>query len=413
MNTKGLSRKGWVGILAAVAAVLVLLPMPATARPADLGTRLAAPVAVIEHRTNGIAYPTSIHHVIQIWFENKELGQVLRQKAPYEHTLAQTYALAGQFYSVRHGSEPDYLAGTSAINKDTYLVGGYSVKNVGDLVRAKGMTWGSYFDGMPYACDPNVDWTTGYQKTHNPFVQYHDVWDNQTYCKAHVQTLSAWNATVKSGKIPNYVLIVPSLFHDQHSGTIGAGSTWLQDLMRPIVSASWFSSTAVIVTYDEGQPGSPAGFNSSFGGNIYTVVVSPYAHMAYNSSHPYQTYSLLTTTEWLLGLGRTYQNDNWTLYPPMRDMFSFTSDPKAAPYTITGTVIDTATGKPIGGAHVVAADKGFANGADTNSLGDFTIRVNSGTFHLYVTAYGFKSLVSLQYYWAKNVYDLDLTLAPV
>ncbi|MFI5414165.1 MAG: hypothetical protein ACHQ16_00610, partial [Candidatus Lutacidiplasmatales archaeon] len=50
---------------------------------------------------------------------------------------------------------------------------------------------------------------------------------------------------------------------------------------------------------------------------------SPYAVPGFNSSTQYDDYNLLTSTEWLLGLGHTGHNDNWSANSPMQDLFSF------------------------------------------------------------------------------------------
>jgi PKD repeat protein len=345
-----------------------------------------APPASAAHLRPSTASATPIQHVVFVWFENHELGQVLRQNAPFEHYLASKYALSGQFYSVRHDSEPDYLAATSGVDPDAFRTGGYPYTNVGDLVDKAGLTWGAYFEGMPSPCYNQYDWTTGYEVTHDPFVQYTDVWHNWTYCTHHVLPMTDWNSTLASGSVPNYIWLEPSIFHDQHSGTLGAGSSWLESVLNPILNASWFASTVIFVTYDEGLSTDDSGFNSSYGGNVYTVAVSPYARSGYNSSHPYQTYSLLTTTEWLLGLGSTGQNDSWSAYPPMKDLFTFGSSPPGSePYTVSGTVTNSSNGQPIGGAHVVVADSSYARGADTGTYGFYSIYVPAGAHSFYVT----------------------------
>jgi hypothetical protein len=99
-------------------------------------------------------------------------------------------------------------------------------------------------------------------------------------------------------------------------------------------SAVW-RSTALIVTYDESTSTDTSGFSANGqtinGGHIYTAVVSCYAHRtssgtAYRSYHSYTDWNVLTTAEWLLGLGSGhFPNDSWSAWPPMTDLFTGTS----------------------------------------------------------------------------------------
>jgi PKD repeat protein len=404
-------------LLSFAAALLVALPV----LPDLPGSSGTPPPTGLRPNGSGLTFfPTPIHHVIVIWFENRALGQVLRQNAPFEHYIASHYAYAGQFYSVRHDSEPDYLAGTGGIDPNFFSDGRYTTKNIGDLTKAANETWAGYFEGMPYPCDgsqTSLEWSQGYEVTHDPFVQYSDIWDSPSYCQSHVLNLTAWNTSLQSGTIPNYAMIEPDIWHDQHSGTLAAGDAWLQSIVDPILNSSLASSTAIFVTYDESQNGglggSPiddSGFNSSFGGNVFTGVISPYSKLGgYNSSHPYQTYSLLTTTEWLLGLGQTGTGDNWSLYPPMYDLFNFhPKDTVPGPDHISGVVTNSTTGLPLGGAHIVAADASYVYGVDAGTNGSFRLPLTAGTHPVWVAS---PNHYAQQLNWTANL-TVNVSLVP-
>ncbi|MGA7922845.1 MAG: alkaline phosphatase family protein [Thermoplasmata archaeon] len=414
-------RSTGVGVAVAICVVAILIGVPASV-PSRTSGAPAAPLASngypVETPVVSLApsFPTPIHHVILVWSENRELGQEMRD-APFLKQMATTYSLAGQFYSVRHGSEPDYLAATGAIDPVVYRTGKYNITNVADQLNAAGMTWQALMEGMPETCDNQDSWGTGYENTHDPFPQFTDVWQHRdAYCRDHVLpfTLDDWTAELNSSNVPNYVFITPDIFDDQHSGSIQAGSKWLQSVISPIINSSIWSSTAVIMTFDEGVDTSNSGFNQSFGGNIYTAVISPYARMGYNSTHPYQTYSILTTTEWLLGLGNLgTANDNATTHPPMKDLFSFTGRLAPTPATVvTGFVTNTTTGVGIGGAHVVITSGTFANGTDTGPGGAFTLRVNPGRYEFYVTANNYENLRVDKLAESTSPMNFSLTAAP-
>jgi hypothetical protein len=379
-------------------------------------------------------YPTPIRHVVVIWFENHELGQILRWNLPFEHSLAAKYALSGQSYSVRHDSEPDYLAAAGGIDANGFKVGGYTTPSLAAPIGAMGESWTAYFGGMPNPCYAAYDWPTGYEVSHDPWVQFSDVHSNRTYCNAHVlpfwgKWAAAWNASVASGKIPNFTWIDPDIFHDQHSGSPSVGDAWLKSVVSPLQNSSAWNSTAVIVTYDEGLGPAIEGYNASLqtplinttgglGGNVYTVIASPQVRGGYNSSRPYQTYSVLTTVEWLLGLcpggGCVGLHDQWSLYPPMKDLF--TAEPKWTPsgYRVSGTVTNTSTGRGIYGAHVVITSAHYANGVDTDVNGSYSMPVPNGTYSVYVTALGYEMAKAIPTVTVSGqpVAKLDFALGP-
>jgi len=71
------------------------------------------------------------------------------------------------------------------------------------------------------------------------------------------------------------------------------------------------------VTYDEGSTN--AGFGNYHGGQVPCIVVSPFENRGYRSTVQYSHYSLLATTESLLGLGSLGKNDSIAV--PMYDVF--------------------------------------------------------------------------------------------
>jgi len=258
-----------------------------------------------------------------IFLENQNVSWVLHH-APFQEYLAAKYAFASQYYSVIHYSYPNYVAATSGSETNYQHV--HNKKNVVDLIRnATGkQTWMAYYEDMPTPCDNTT--APGYRTAHNPFVFYQDIWDNPSLCKPHDVNLTDFYAAENTSHMSNYVFIGPNSTHS--CWQTGSGERicdpWLRGFVSPMVNSTWFKSSAIIVTYDEGLRTDFSGINGTKGGgHIYTAVVSPYACAGHNSTVQYNHYNLMTTTEWLLGLGRTGYNDSWTLHPPMYDMFCF------------------------------------------------------------------------------------------
>jgi acid phosphatase len=270
-------------------------------------------------------FPTPIRHVVVVYFENAELGPVL-QNGSYFRYLANHYSFAGQYYSIEHYSLPNYLATTSGTATNLFKI--ENTTQIGDLVRNANETWGSYFQSMPYACDPTS--SGSYDIFHNPFMMYWDVVSHPIKCAQHVTNFTAWNSAVTLGKIPNYAFIVPNNTADGHDTNVSVANAWLQGWLPPLLNATFYSKTVFFLTFDEGTTN--LGINGGQGGgHVYTVAVSPYAAFGHNSTTQYDNYNLLTTTEWLLGLGHTGHNDNWTSHTPMKDLFTFPSHKPGAP----------------------------------------------------------------------------------
>jgi hypothetical protein len=335
-RSPALSRLVVVGFLTGILLLdpgTVFTPAPGSAPPGDVA---ALSPAV------GSRFPTAIRHVLVVFLENAEEGTVL-QEGPYERYLAQHYALAGQFYAVRHNSTPDYTAATSGVltNLTTFNL---SVTNVADLLDAAGLTWGAFMQSMQRPCYAGINLTANssagtypYMVAHNPFVYYQDIAAVPSRCDSHDLDFTAWNHDVASNNIPNYAFLSPNRLNDGHDTNVSYADAWLRAWLSPLINGSFFRDSAFIITYDEGVPPDYApGPNG--GGHVYTVVVSPWARNGYTSPALYRTYSLLTTTEWLLGLGRTGHNDNWLTFPPMRDLFDVppTADSALVPFLGVG-----------------------------------------------------------------------------
>ena len=354
------------GVLGLAAAVVLLV------LPAGLGGTPIAASPSVAPRT-APPFPTPIRHVVVVMLENQEAGDVLANGS-YERSLAGTYAYASEFYAAMHFSLPNYLAATSG--RTTNLLSPFHQTSVGSLALSIGRTWKEYEESMPYPCDlsPNTTAATlgGYDPYHNPFSLYEPFVNHSSICAAHMVNFTQLAADLGATTFPNYAFVVPNTTNDGHNSGLAGAEAWLSSWVPTIQKAPFYKTTALFVTYDEGT--SNLGANGTVGGGrVYVALVSPYARMGFSSFTNYTTYSLLTTTEWLLGLGSTKTNDNWTTYPPMRDLFSF-------PYAVTGTVVDR-NGTPV---VAVAVSDHLGHSSRTNASGGFRLLLTDGNYTLYV-----------------------------
>lgn len=308
-----------------------------------------------------------------IYLENAELSDVLANGS-YERYLAAHFAFAGLYYSVGHASLRNYLVATSGVDSSVFKVVG--ARNVGDLAEKRGLSWSAFMESMPTPCNNTSSGL--YDALHNPFVLYSDVVTNLSRCTSHDVSLTSWTQSVGNGTLPNYSFVAPNLLHDAHSTNVSYADRWLRGWLPTLVNSSLFASTAVFLTYDEGT--TILGAHGRGGGHIYLSLISPFARMGYTSSVRYNHYDLLTTTEWLLGLGRTGHHDNWTLNPPMEDLFQFLPT-----FLVSGTVTDT-LGHPLAGATV---SDGNGTSVVTTLTGNFSLQLANGTYSLTAHALGY------------------------
>jgi phosphatidylinositol-3-phosphatase len=333
-------RRTIVVVLAAILLPLVGVVSVSAAMHSSGGpVPTATPPAKDPSSSPGPFFPTPIHHVILVLFENTEADSVLAG-APYEKQLAQQYAYLNHSYAVCHPSEPNYLALITGLQTqcqtDNYAV--LDQYNLADQLESQGFTWKEYAESMPAPCYTQD--TSLYAVRHNPFVFMQDIVDNQSRCDSHVVNFTQWDKDVASGSIPNFAFITPNINDDGHNTQFSYADAWLQGWLAPLLTKPWFSSTAVIVTYDEGL--TDAGYAQDgiplWGGNIYTVIVSPYSHgigwIQSNVSH----FNTLTTIEWLFGLGSFSTYDDFTGFPPVYAAFDFPSPPSLSSSGAIGTV---------------------------------------------------------------------------
>jgi hypothetical protein len=90
--------------------------------------------------------------------------------------------------------------------------------------------------------------------------------------------------------------VTPNLCDDMHDCSVAAGDLWLSANLSPLLSSSEYTSgsIAIFITWDEDD------FSSS--NHVATLVISPYTAAGARSAVAFDHYSLLATTESMLGL---------------------------------------------------------------------------------------------------------------
>ncbi|HLX87937.1 MAG TPA: alkaline phosphatase family protein, partial [Acidimicrobiales bacterium] len=186
-----------------------------------------------------------------------------------------------------------------------------------------------------------------YVSRHDPFVYFHSVIDDPSYCDAHVVPLGSVSGALPSGAptgttglatdlgslatTPNLSFIVPNLCDDGHdfpcsnvkspaTSAVADIDLFLQTWVPKILSSPAYQQDGMLViTFDEGSfpgdasaccnegpgPDSPLpGIEGLGGGKVGALVLSPFVKGGTVSTTAYNHYSLLGSIEDLFGLAR-------------------------------------------------------------------------------------------------------------
>jgi hypothetical protein len=252
--------------------------------------------------------PGTYEHVVWIWFENHGYGQIVGAgSAPYiNRSLIPQCGLATNYHAITHPSLPNYIAATSGLSgralapfaNDCNAVGPCRV-GVPSLF-AQAPSWGAYAESMPRPCAHFFH--APYAASHNPATYYRALSD----CRLHDVGLRALRSDLAGDRLPAFTFITPNLCHSMHSCSVRSGDAFLRRILRTLTSSPAYArgATAIFVTFDESEPGSSDS-------RVATVVVSPTAAPGGRSHEYFTHYSLLRTTEEMLGiderLGRASQ----------------------------------------------------------------------------------------------------------
>jgi phosphatidylinositol-3-phosphatase len=263
------------------------------------------------------AAPATYRHVIVIMDENKSLsgviggaGSAARRAAPYLNTLAAECGLATNYRSATHPSHPNYMAVTGGVDTVSNSV---SAPSIFSQVRSAGGTWRVYQGSMAQNCQRHSAFP--YKPQHNPAVAYTGLASD---CTRWDTNLDGLRHDLSTGGLPRYAFIAPDQCKDMEiactSGTnaITTGDTWLKTWVPKLLATRGYRTghTAIFITWDEGTGGHgsdgedclSAANLSDVSCHVATLVISPYVSRGLRSSELFSHYSLLQTTERLVGV---------------------------------------------------------------------------------------------------------------
>ena len=254
-------------------------------------TRAAATPSIKPCGTATTSPPARYDHVVWVVMENKSYSDVMGSRsAAFTRSLASGCGSAENFHAERHPSLPNYIVMTSGSThgiKDDRGPGSHPIKGP-SIFSQLGRNWRALQESMPGACRRSNFLL--YAVRHNPPTYYTNL--ARSCPKQDVRLDGTPDISAR------FTFITPNLCHDTHNCGVGTGDRWLSSLMSDITSSAEYRAgrTAVFITWDEDD--------GSRSNRIPTLVISPYTNPGTRSSKRFTHYSLLRTTEDMLGLKR-------------------------------------------------------------------------------------------------------------
>ena len=214
--------------------------------------------------------------------ENKAYEHIIgTPDARFATALAARCGLATSFTATAHPSLPNYIAlasgGTQGVIADVDPP--MSPLPVPSIFSQLGTDWRSLAESMTSDCQGVGD--VLYTPTHNPALYFTDL---AAVCAQQVVPL-----TSPPDLSARFTLIVPNKCSD-------TGDQWLSSEVTEILDTPEYRSgtTALLITWDEADGG--------LSQHVATLVIAPSTPAGTQDATPYTHYSMLRTTEEMLGL---------------------------------------------------------------------------------------------------------------
>jgi hypothetical protein len=311
--------------VAAAVAIIVIVP---TSAPVDASGSVHNVGAALRTGAVGLCRgrkpPARYRHVVWIVFENEGYDNVIGNKAalPYTNSLAATCGLATDYFGVGDPSLPNYIAmtsgGTQGVTGDSSKP--LSVPSIFSQVAARHVQWRSYSESMPSNCFL-TDYPPGnpvYTAHHEPVVYYSGIRKQCRLWDVPLGTPSSGALVndLQNDTLPAFAIIGPN----DDGGTVKPGCSrpcgnvdpplsdaFLRTWLPKIISSRAYRAgdTAIFITWDEDAVFSGGLCPALDCDHLPTIIVAPSIRPATRSRVFFSHYSLLRTTEELLGI-RSY-----------------------------------------------------------------------------------------------------------
>ncbi|KAK5721396.1 hypothetical protein LTR17_014607 [Elasticomyces elasticus] len=202
----------------------------------------------------------SFNRFVTIWLENTDFDKAAGD--PNLAWLAQYGITLENYFGVTHPSEPNYVAAVGGDNfgmdNDNFNQIDANVSTVMDLLEARGISWGSYQEDMPYTGFEGFAWPNqetkknDYVRKHNPPVIYNE---NTTPRRLSYQkNLTEFYTDLNAKQLPQWIFITPNMTNDGHDTSVTFAGNWSRSFLEPLLKNEYFmKDTLVLLTFDENE----------------------------------------------------------------------------------------------------------------------------------------------------------------
>jgi hypothetical protein len=209
-------------------------------------------------RNTGRVPGKAFDRFVTIWLENTDYDKAAGD--PNLAWLAQYGIQLDNYFGVTHPSEPNYVAAIGGDNfgmdNDNFNQVDANVSSVIDLLEARGITWGTYQEDMPYTGFEGYSWVnqqTGkndYVRKHNPPIIY----DANTTPRrlSYQKNLTQFHVDLANHALPQWIFITPNMTSDGHDTSVTTAGNWSRNFLEPLFKNEYFMErTLVLLTFDE------------------------------------------------------------------------------------------------------------------------------------------------------------------
>jgi acid phosphatase len=208
------------------------------------------------------------------------------------------------YFGVTHPSEPNYCAiyggDNFGMDNDNFHQIPANVSNIWDLLAAKGISFASYQENLPYTGFQGFQFLNqgngadNYVRKHNPPVLFNGNVDKPERVNA-IKDFVAFQQDLANNELPQHIFITPNELNDAHDTQITYGADWLFPFVSALLDDPHFmNDTLLIINFDEN------GTDGVFENRVFTIILSdilPDNLVGATDTTVYTHYSALATVE--------------------------------------------------------------------------------------------------------------------
>lgn len=207
------------------------------------------------------ATPPAYDHVVIVVEENHWYEQIIGSNAaPYINSLLDDGVLFTNMYGLTHPSQPNYMHLYSGMNQNLFTDfvpvdrPPLNTPNFGAALRAHGLTFGAYSDGLPAVGSLVAD-DEEYVRRHAPWTYWQDdsasPGPNTVPGNLHRPFTQFPTDAAGFAALPTVTFVIPDNKHNMHSASILDADTWLDANLSEYRDWAAENNSLMVVVWDE------------------------------------------------------------------------------------------------------------------------------------------------------------------